>query len=380
MTRTGRDVRGRRPSLPARGLALGSRDSGHAAILPLHYLRQRGPGRGESACELVRFDTDLGKHGDTGDSELHVVRAVADGEADAGALGEPRTSARSAPSRFPAVADLEVVVAQPDVLPLQLHGAGPRLTAAWRAVVARRCWRWTTTIPSLRPAMDLEGVRALVCRATGGLRVADRRRCESSGCCRDDRPRAAPSGGRRASRARRRPGGAARGRARARRARRAFSRSATPSRARRARAARLGATRAGQRRRSSEISRPDGHVVVDPPRRLGERPRRAAAAARGAAAASSTESCTPPTGAAGARSARAPIRRRGLRSARSACAETGAPDARLAAQRPRLDLGRRRRRARRRRRPASSGTPPATSRGRPRAAWPTPPSAPSLRS
>ena len=57
--------------LAGRRLALGSRDSGHAAILPLHWVREAG-----AEPELVRFDTDLGKHGDTGDSELRVVEAV----------------------------------------------------------------------------------------------------------------------------------------------------------------------------------------------------------------------------------------------------------------------------------------------------------------
>ncbi len=34
-----------------------------------------------------RFDLDVGKHGDTGTSELEVLRALAEGRADAGALG-----------------------------------------------------------------------------------------------------------------------------------------------------------------------------------------------------------------------------------------------------------------------------------------------------
>ena len=38
---------------------------------------------------VLRFDTDVGKHGDTGTSEVEVVRAVLDGRADAGAIGSP---------------------------------------------------------------------------------------------------------------------------------------------------------------------------------------------------------------------------------------------------------------------------------------------------
>jgi ABC-type phosphate/phosphonate transport system substrate-binding protein len=67
-------------------LALGSRDSGHAAILPLHYLGRQGVDLGR--VNLLRFDTDLGKHGDTGDSEARVLKAVSSGDAWAGAVGD----------------------------------------------------------------------------------------------------------------------------------------------------------------------------------------------------------------------------------------------------------------------------------------------------
>jgi ABC-type phosphate/phosphonate transport system substrate-binding protein len=74
--------------LKGRTLALGSRDSGHAAILPVHFLRQQGLEEGRDYRSL-RFNTDVGKHGDTGTSELDVLRAVLDGRADAGAVGSP---------------------------------------------------------------------------------------------------------------------------------------------------------------------------------------------------------------------------------------------------------------------------------------------------
>ena len=71
-------------SLRGRRIALGSRDSAQAAILPLHYIRASGLG---SEIELVRFDSDVGKHGDTGRSELDALRAVLDDKADAAAIG-----------------------------------------------------------------------------------------------------------------------------------------------------------------------------------------------------------------------------------------------------------------------------------------------------
>jgi phosphonate transport system substrate-binding protein len=71
-----------------RTLALGSRDSGHAAILPVHFLEREGMVEGRD-YRALRFNSDVGKHGDTGTSEVEVVRAVLDGRADAGAVGSP---------------------------------------------------------------------------------------------------------------------------------------------------------------------------------------------------------------------------------------------------------------------------------------------------
>jgi ABC-type phosphate/phosphonate transport system substrate-binding protein len=72
--------------LPGKRLAVGSRDSTQARILPLHFLKQAGVEL--SKVELLPFDTDLGKHGDTGTSELDVLAALHDGRAQAGAVGD----------------------------------------------------------------------------------------------------------------------------------------------------------------------------------------------------------------------------------------------------------------------------------------------------
>jgi phosphonate transport system substrate-binding protein len=74
--------------LKGRTLALGSRDSGHAAILPVHFLEREGLVE-DRDYKTLRFNSDVGKHGDTGASEVEVVRAVLDGRADAGAIGSP---------------------------------------------------------------------------------------------------------------------------------------------------------------------------------------------------------------------------------------------------------------------------------------------------
>jgi ABC-type phosphate/phosphonate transport system substrate-binding protein len=86
VARTDRDVLSL-PDLRGKRLALGSADSAQAAILPIHFLQQAGvePTRD---CTLVRFDLDVGKHGDTGTSELEVLRALREDLADVGALGD----------------------------------------------------------------------------------------------------------------------------------------------------------------------------------------------------------------------------------------------------------------------------------------------------
>jgi ABC-type phosphate/phosphonate transport system substrate-binding protein len=144
--------------LDGRRLALGSRDSGHAAILPLHWVRAAG-----AEPDLVRFDTDLGKHGDTGDSEVRVVEAVARGDADAGALGDATWVALRAEGH-PAVADLELAWRSPVYYHCNFTALPGFDGAAWKeALLAMRYDE-----PTLRPAMDLEGVRRWLAADKGG--------------------------------------------------------------------------------------------------------------------------------------------------------------------------------------------------------------------
>jgi phosphonate transport system substrate-binding protein len=142
--------------LAGRRLALGSRDSGHASILPLYYLRQQGVDAA-SQCTLLRFDVDIGKHGDTGASELDVVRAVAAGDADAGALGDA-TLARLRTEGLPALAELEVAWRSPTYYHCNFT-ALPSLDGAragsWRDALLTMSFE----DPSMREAMTLEGVR-----------------------------------------------------------------------------------------------------------------------------------------------------------------------------------------------------------------------------
>ncbi|MES1248506.1 MAG: PhnD/SsuA/transferrin family substrate-binding protein [Actinomycetota bacterium] len=135
--------------LAGKRLALGSRDSGHAAILPLHWVREAG-----ADPQLVRFDTDLGKHGDTGDSEVRVVEAVARGDADAGALGDATWVALRAEGH-PAVAGLELAWRSPVYYHCNFTALPGFDGAAWSEALLAMSY----DDPTLRPAMDLEGVK-----------------------------------------------------------------------------------------------------------------------------------------------------------------------------------------------------------------------------
>jgi ABC-type phosphate/phosphonate transport system substrate-binding protein len=78
--RSAGDIRGKT-------LALGGHDSVHAAIMPVYYLdRQIGLIDGKD-YQSIRFHADAGTHGETGMSELQILRAVVSGKVDAGAVG-----------------------------------------------------------------------------------------------------------------------------------------------------------------------------------------------------------------------------------------------------------------------------------------------------
>jgi phosphonate transport system substrate-binding protein len=155
--------------LEGRRIALGSRDSGHAAILPLHYLGEAGVRPDES--HLLRFDTDLGKHGDTGDSEIRVVEAVTGGDADTGALGDATWAALRS-QNHPAVAELEIAWRSPTYYHCNFT-AMPSFDPA-------NARRWSDALlamsyddPTLRPAMDLEGVKRWLPADRDGYRTLE---------------------------------------------------------------------------------------------------------------------------------------------------------------------------------------------------------------
>jgi ABC-type phosphate/phosphonate transport system substrate-binding protein len=72
--------------LAGKTMAVGSADSTQARILPLYFIAKEGVDVRQ--IKLLAFDTDLGKHGDTGTSEIDVLKALHEGRAQAGTVGD----------------------------------------------------------------------------------------------------------------------------------------------------------------------------------------------------------------------------------------------------------------------------------------------------
>lgn len=71
--------------LKGKKFGLGSADSAQAAILPLKYLSDELENIDD--VKIVKFNSDLGKHGDTGRSEFDILEAILNNEIDAGSIG-----------------------------------------------------------------------------------------------------------------------------------------------------------------------------------------------------------------------------------------------------------------------------------------------------
>lgn len=80
--------------LKSKKIAFGSQDSAQAAVLPEYFLQLEGL-YADRDYQCIRFNSDVGKHGDTGTSEKEVIEAVLSGRVDAGAIGETTWTALS---------------------------------------------------------------------------------------------------------------------------------------------------------------------------------------------------------------------------------------------------------------------------------------------
>ena len=156
VARAGSGIRGLE-ALKGLRVALGSRDSAQAAILPVHYLEHDGPGA--DAVQLIRINSDVGKHGDTGRSELDALRAVLDDRADVAALGVNTWEAIGRDELMPGA--FEQVWASPPYSHCNF--------TALPSVPAERTDPWVATLmamdwenPQHRPILEMEGLRQWV--------------------------------------------------------------------------------------------------------------------------------------------------------------------------------------------------------------------------
>jgi phosphonate transport system substrate-binding protein len=145
--------------LKDRTLALGSRDSGHAAILPTHFLEREGLVEGTHYRGL-RFDSDVGKHGDTGTSEVEVVRAVLDGRAEAGAIGSPFWQTVRSQRLVPEGALTEIWTSPP--YNHCMFTSRPDLDPGLERRFAEALFTMSYDNPSHRAVLDAEGLRRWV--------------------------------------------------------------------------------------------------------------------------------------------------------------------------------------------------------------------------
>jgi len=145
--------------LRGRTLAIGSQDSGHAAILPVHFLEQEGL-VADRDFRLIRFNTDVGKHGDTGTSEVDVLKAVMDGRADAGMVGSPFWAGVQEQKLVPAGAVADVWSSPP--YSHCMFTARPGLDRGIAQRFAEALYGMQFDNPAHRHVLEAEGLKAWV--------------------------------------------------------------------------------------------------------------------------------------------------------------------------------------------------------------------------
>jgi ABC-type phosphate/phosphonate transport system substrate-binding protein len=155
LARTGSGITHPR-DLRQRRLAVGSRDSAQAAILPLEHVFRAGLVEKKDVT-VLHFDSDIGKHGDTGTSELDVVKAIVENRADAGFVGDATWARLLAEG----VVDRHVLQAVWSSPPFDHCNftALPRLAADKAASFTEGLLAMRYEEPAVRRMMDLEGLK-----------------------------------------------------------------------------------------------------------------------------------------------------------------------------------------------------------------------------
>jgi ABC-type phosphate/phosphonate transport system substrate-binding protein len=133
--------------------------------LPLYYLARHGIDW-QNDLKLMRFDLDVGKHGDTGNSEAAVLEAVRSGRADAGAVGDPFW-ARALEERMADPARVRALWTTPAYHHCNftaLESLDDSTARAWVETLLRMDYN----NPAHRPILDMEGLKRWVPATTQG--------------------------------------------------------------------------------------------------------------------------------------------------------------------------------------------------------------------
>ena len=143
-------------------VAVGTYDSPQAYILPLQAIADAPEGETIlKSLHIVRFDRDLGKHGDTAAGEIEVMRALSAGEVDAGFVSDImwKRAVAAGDVNGPGQSQLEIL---PGVVPPFDHcqfDAMPTLDAEKRDAFTRALFAMTMEDPEQCKLMQLEGIR-----------------------------------------------------------------------------------------------------------------------------------------------------------------------------------------------------------------------------
>jgi ABC-type phosphate/phosphonate transport system substrate-binding protein len=125
----------------------------------VHFLESEELIEGRDYSSL-RFNSDVGKHGDTGTSEVEVVRAVLDGRAEAGAIGSPFWSTVRAQRLVPEGALTEIWTSPP--YNHCMFTARPDLDPDLERRFAEALFAMSYDNPSHRTVLEAEGLRRWV--------------------------------------------------------------------------------------------------------------------------------------------------------------------------------------------------------------------------
>ena len=140
--------------LEGKTLAVGSSDSTQARILPLHFLSEEGVDL--SRVKVLTFDTDPGKHGDTGSSEIDVLNALRERRADAGTIGDLVWVAEQAAGHID-VNQLEAIWTTPG-FDHCMFDAHPNLSPEKMDAFKRALFAMQWENPNHRRLLELEGL------------------------------------------------------------------------------------------------------------------------------------------------------------------------------------------------------------------------------